>query len=173
MRLLLLALLVCPALSQAYSVTFQVDMKQESVSPQGVHIAGNFQSEAGFGADWNPASTAMSDSDGDGIYSAILDIPSGIWEFKYVNGSTWTGAENAPAICTVGANFNRTVQVPTQNLVVPTVVFNQCPSIPMDTTTLCIGGTTPSFTKFSCAVSRIQTATAKEISKASFSVWTT
>lgn len=134
MRLLLLAILACPALSQAYSVTLQVDMKQESVSPQGVHIAGNFQSEAGFGADWNPASTEMSDSDGDGIYSATLDIPSGIWEFKFVNGNTWSGAENAPATCTVGATFNRTVQVPTQNLVVPTVVFNQCPSIPMDTT---------------------------------------
>ena len=34
---------------------------------------------------------------------------------------------------TVGATFNRTVQVPTQDLVIPSVIFNQCPSIPMDT----------------------------------------
>lgn len=133
MRQLCWVLCLFPSLLAAYSVTFQVDMSEQTVSPQGVHVAGNFQSEAGFGADWNPASTSMSDLDDDGIFSVTLDIPSGLWEYKFINGNAWPQAENAPSSCTVGATFNRTVQVPTMNLIVPSVLFNKCPEVPMDT----------------------------------------
>ena len=54
------------ALSAA-DVTFKVDMRQETVSSAGVFIAGDFQQEAGFAQDWNPAllwqKTNVSDGD--------------------------------------------------------------------------------------------------------------
>ena len=43
------------------TVTFRVDMNGQTVSPDGVHIAGNFQG-------WNPSGTPMTDADGDGVY---------------------------------------------------------------------------------------------------------
>jgi len=54
--------------AQTVEVTFQVDMSNETVSSNGVHIAGNFQSVAVLGADWNPGSTQLSDADEDDIY---------------------------------------------------------------------------------------------------------
>ncbi|MFM9005799.1 MAG: hypothetical protein ACKOSR_09905, partial [Flavobacteriales bacterium] len=43
------------------NVTFKVNMVNETVSPNGVHLAGSIQG-------WNPSTTEMSDLDGDGIY---------------------------------------------------------------------------------------------------------
>ena len=43
--------------SQLNQITIQVDMNNEIISPLGVHIAGDFQSIAGLGENWNPSST--------------------------------------------------------------------------------------------------------------------
>ena len=69
------------------AVTFNVNMQGLDVSPNGIHVAGNFQSEAGFPSDWDPSSTEMFDIGGD-IYSVTLFLPQGVYEFKYVNGNT-------------------------------------------------------------------------------------
>src|SRR5690554_1771976 len=84
------------------SVTFQVDMNGQTVSPDGVHVAGDWQSEAGFGDDWQPGTAQMSDNDSDGIYSLTVDIPAGTYGFKYVNGNAWGSDENVPAIARIG-----------------------------------------------------------------------
>ncbi|MEC8693105.1 MAG: hypothetical protein VXX46_04940, partial [Bacteroidota bacterium] len=109
------------------NITFLVDMKNEVVSSNGVHLAGNFQSQAGYPDNWNPATTTMLDADGDDIYTITLDIPQGYWEFKYVNGNNWDGAEDALGDCTVGEYNNRVLYVGQESLVLKTVVFGECP----------------------------------------------
>jgi hypothetical protein len=114
----------------AANVTFKVDMSQETVSAAGVFIAGDFQQEAGFAQDWNPATTQLRDDDADGIYEVTLSIPAGYWEFKYINGNTWAGAENASGTCTKGATNNRFLTVGSNAIALEKVVFNKCPNDP-------------------------------------------
>jgi len=109
------------------NITFSVDMKNEVVSSDGVHLAGSFQSQAGYPDNWNPATTKMLDADGDDIYTITLDIPQGYWEFKYVNGNNWDGAEDALGDCTVGQYNNRVLNVGNESLMLKTVVFGECP----------------------------------------------
>lgn len=98
-------------------VTFQVDMSLQTVSPEGVHIAGGFQG-------WNPGSTLMTHV-GNNIYSYTTTLPSGTYqEFKYINGTTWAQAENVPPPC--GVNNNRWLIVPNQNTTLPVVCFGEC-----------------------------------------------
>ncbi|MFY8189134.1 MAG: alpha-amylase family glycosyl hydrolase [Flavobacterium sp.] len=129
----LLILIVGLSLSvkaQTVSVTFQVDMSGLTISPAGVHIAGDFQQAAGFPSNWNPASTQLQDPDNDHIYSIQVNIPSGNYSYKFINGNQWPQAENPPALCSVTNNNNRTVQVNNSDLILPAVPFNGCyPSV--------------------------------------------
>ena len=94
------------------SVTFQVDMNNETVDANGVHMAGSFQG-------WDPAATALSDDDGDGIYSIIVDTltPGATYEYKYINGNAWGQDETA-------FGGNRSVVIPDTNTVLPPYCFN-------------------------------------------------
>ena len=93
------------------SVTFQVDMANEDVSADGVHIAGSMQG-------WDPAATALSDADGDGVYSVILDLtPGDTIEYKYINGNAWGGDE-------FQGGSNRSLVVPGVDTVLPAYCFN-------------------------------------------------
>ena len=66
-------------------VTFRVDMTtQETVSVNGVHIAGSFQG-------WSPSANPLSDDDGDGIWEATIGIAPGDIQFKFINGNDWSG----------------------------------------------------------------------------------
>ena len=116
--------------AQNVSVTFSVDMSNENVSSNGVHIAGNFQSAAGLGSNWNPSSTLLNDADGDGIYSITVQLPSNTYEYKFINGNAWGMDENPPSECSVGGTNNRVINVGSVNLVLPPVPFNGCiPSV--------------------------------------------
>jgi glycosidase len=110
---------------QTYSVTFKVDMSKETVSGNGVHIAGSFQTEAGYAEDWDPAATSLSDSDNDNIYETTLNIPQGNYEYKFVNGNTWDGGENPPGECTVGSHNNREISI-YNDMNLPAVHFDSC-----------------------------------------------
>lgn len=114
------------AFAQPVAVTFQVDMSGEDVSSDGVHIAGNFQLVAGLGNDWNPGSTPLSDTDGDGVYDITVDIPPGTYEYKFINGNAWGMDENPPAECSVGSTNNRRVSIGNTDFVLPTVPFDAC-----------------------------------------------
>jgi len=94
------------------SVTFQVDMNNETVDANGVHMAGSFQG-------WDPAATALSDDDGDGIYSIIVDTltAGATYEYKYINGNAWGQDETA-------FGGNRSVVIPDTNTVLPPYCFN-------------------------------------------------
>lgn len=112
--------------AQTVEVTFQVDMSDEAVSPNGIHIAGNFQSVAGLGANWNPGSTLLSDINGDDVYAITVEVPSGTYEYKFINGNAWGMDENPPGECSVGNTNNRVITVGNANLVLPPVPFNGC-----------------------------------------------
>ena len=112
----------CPAATQV-EVTFLVNMANETVSADGVHIAGNFQ-------DWNPATTAMVDSNSDGIYEYTTSVDAGsdiAW--KYINGNTWSGSETVPAACGIADGFggyNRGAGLSTSNVTFGPVCFGAC-----------------------------------------------
>ena len=84
--LLPLAMLTTLAMGQI-DFTFEVDMNGETVSANGVHVAGNFQDEAGAAGDWDPGTTELTDDDVDGIYSLTVNIPAGGYEYKFINGN--------------------------------------------------------------------------------------
>ncbi len=124
-------LLAAVPYAQEIPVTFQVDMSSEDISPSGVHIAGNFQSEAGFPADWQPSNTAMQDEDGDGIYTLTLSLPSGEYLYKYINGDSWPEAELPLPYCSLddgAGNFNRYFVAEGESIVLPAPCFGQCES---------------------------------------------
>ncbi|MGB2189788.1 MAG: hypothetical protein ACPH0C_02005, partial [Flavobacteriales bacterium] len=96
-------LLVAVAGMAQVPVTFQVDMNNETVSADGVHIAGGFQG-------WDPAATMMSDDDMDGVYEVTVDLPAdSTYEFKFINGMAWDFVEDVPPTCQVevAGNDNR------------------------------------------------------------------
>ncbi|MCB0805681.1 MAG: hypothetical protein KDC05_07760 [Bacteroidales bacterium] len=101
-----------------YDVTFNVDMSNQIVSGDGVHLAGSFQG-------WDPSATAMTDM-GNGIYSITLSLEEGVLhEYKFVNGNDWPFAENVPGEC-AGLGGNREFYGPSVNTVLDTVCFGEC-----------------------------------------------
>jgi glycosidase len=131
LRAILTTLFILPfcftiLLGQNVNVTFRVDMNAETISASGVHIAGNFQTVAGLGDNWNPGSTLVTDVNGDKIYEIIVSIPPGTYEYKFINGNAWGMDENPPAECSITNNHNREVTVSSTDLVLPAVPFNGC-----------------------------------------------
>ncbi len=94
------------------SVTFQVDMNNETVGANGVHVAGAFQG-------WDPSATALADTNSDGIYSVTIDTftAGDTYEYKYVNGNAWGGDE-------FQGGSNRSITIPDTNTVLPPYCFN-------------------------------------------------
>jgi glycosidase len=127
--LLLLSLLVGSQLAQAAQLTFRVNMTGQTVPAGGVHVAGNFQAAAGFPADWNPATTALTDADGDRVWEVTLTVPAGSYSYKFVNGNAWTGSETVPLSCGVddgSGNVNRQVVVGGAAVRLPIIPFSGC-----------------------------------------------
>lgn len=85
-----------------YDITFQVDMKGQTIDAAGVSVAGDFQDEAGFPADWTPGDIMMDDTDGDSIYAVTVQLPAGWFRYKLINGNSWNGVEGVPSIAQVG-----------------------------------------------------------------------
>ena len=97
------------------SVTFRLDMGQQSVDPSGVFIAGSFN---GF------SNSAMTDVGG-GLYTYTLNLQQGTTVFyKYKNGTSgWEG--NIAAPCGDGSNRVLNVSNSSSQLVAITC-FNSC-----------------------------------------------
>lgn len=122
--------------AEAKKVKFQVDMTGKTISPNGVHIAGNFQAAAGVSAgDWQPGATALTNGGSGNIYSVIVDIPANkYYEFKFINDNNWgAGEESIPAISKVesaangGSNGNRWFYIDSianDTTVFPAVLFS-------------------------------------------------
>lgn len=102
-------LILVTVASYAKKVKFSVDMTGQTINTTGIHVAGDFQTLAGFaGGDWNSASTTLTQEAADtNIYSIIVDIPAFTkYEYKYVNGDQFYEAEFVPQESRVGYNFN-------------------------------------------------------------------
>lgn len=101
-------------------IRFLVDMTNEvSVSSNGVHVAGNFQTQT-----WNTKNNILY-SFGGGVYEVIAYAPAGNYEFKYYNGNTSGDAETVPASC--ATNNNRTHNL-IADTILPTVCYKACVS---------------------------------------------
>ena len=94
-------MLVSAAWAQT-TVTLTVDMTNEMVSMDGVHVAGNFQG-------WDPAATPMTDN-GDGTWShTFTSDTAASYQYKFVNGNAWGTDEGVPGACAVDGNRGITV----------------------------------------------------------------
>ena len=100
-----------------YDVTFQVDMQNQTVSGDGVHVAGSFQG-------WDPAGTELLDGDMDGVYTVTLALEAGTYNFKYINGNAWGQDEGVPGECNVGGN--REAVTPDEDVILDVVCFGEC-----------------------------------------------
>lgn len=86
-------------------VTLQVNMAWEvannAISANGIHVAGDFQG-------WDPAATAMTDANNDGIYEVTINVPANSSiQYKFINGNAWGADEAVPAACSVAGTANR------------------------------------------------------------------
>lgn len=109
----------------AVNVTLNVDMSNVTVSDDGVHVAGSFQG-------WDPAATPLTDDDGDGVYTVVVDM-SGVTDetvyFKYLNGNSWGNDETVSDLACGGAGgfgSDRFLDVPDEDTVLDPVCFSEC-----------------------------------------------
>ncbi len=117
-------------------ITFQVDMQNQTVSGDGVHLAGNFGND-GY-PNWDPAGIAMSDGNSDDVYTVTLTLTANTdYEFKYINGDGWGEDESVPAACGVdngSGGYNRSLSTTTNDATLDEVCFGECSD--------CSGGST-------------------------------
>ena len=106
-KIIILSLLFCANMGFAKRVKFAVDMTGQTISPNGVHVSGDFQDEAGYGSDWNSDTTELTKEPGTDIYSIVVNIPAfRKYEYKYVNGDKFYEVEFVPEKSRVGYDFN-------------------------------------------------------------------
>ncbi|MCE3225848.1 MAG: C-terminal target protein [Bacteroidetes bacterium] len=91
----------------AKKVKFAVDMTTFTISPNGIHVMGDFQVIAGFSADWDAGATTLTQEGSSNIYSIVVDLPAfQKYEFKFVDGDQSYEAEFVPDEARVGYGFN-------------------------------------------------------------------
>lgn len=96
---------------------FMVNMQNTaSIAPDGVHVAGNFQST------WNPEKIMLY-SFGNGIYEIIAYADLNTYEFLYYNGNVTQSGEIIPSNC--ATNAHRTIQLQ-KDSIFQTVCFSGC-----------------------------------------------
>lgn len=97
-------------------ITFQVDMSQQNISPQGVFIAGSFNN-------WNTTASPMNHI-GDDVYALTFTLGVGNFEeYKFLNGGTY---ESVPQECGIGAFNNRFINVPAVSTTLNAICFSSC-----------------------------------------------
>ena len=118
---LLAACLVASAAWTQTTVTLTVDMSNESVSADGVHVAGNFQG-------WDPAATPMTDN-GDGTYShTFTSDTAATYQYKFINGNAWGMDEAVPAECADG--IDRYLAIANGDIILEAVCYGTCQTCP-------------------------------------------
>ena len=112
----------CITVVPTISVTLQVNMAEQMVSPDGIHVMGNFQG-------WNASATPMAAAV-DGIYEVIVEVEENAnLLYKFINGNVDTQAENVPSVCGLPDGFgsyNRVLELGTTDVVAPVVCYGQC-----------------------------------------------
>ena len=110
MKNLLLAAVFLMAGTTAFAkkVQFNVDMTGQTVSTNGLHVTGDFQTAAGYsGGNFDPATTSMVRQGATQIYSVTVSIPAfAAYQYKFVNGDQLYDAEFVPAESRVDPTIN-------------------------------------------------------------------
>ncbi len=112
----------CGEVPEFFTVTFRVDMMNEQVSANGVHIAGSFQG-------WQPGTTLMTNTSGSYYEYSLTILEGSSVEYRFVNGNTSGGYETVPAQCSIGEN--RFLNNIAQDTILPLVCFSACDSCVM------------------------------------------
>ena len=118
---ILLILNVNLIFSQSVDVTFMVDMQYQTVSNDGVHIAGSMQG-------WNPSSTPLSDADGDNVWEVTITLnANSYYEYKFINGNNWGSDEILQwwESCSNGSG-NRILNTSSNDETLPPYLFGSC-----------------------------------------------
>ena len=125
-KLIIIILMLASFTGLAKTVKFAVDMTGQPVSPNGVHVAGDFQEAAGYeGGNWQSNTTVMNNEAGTDIYSVFVDIPAfSKYEYTFINGDQWYEVEFVPIESRVGYDFN------TNRWVYIDSLYNDTTSIP-------------------------------------------
>lgn len=135
-----LRLPVLPFGGCAPQLTLRVDMTGQAVAATGLHVVGNFQALAGYGADNDPTALPLRDADGDGVYEVQISLPApGRFQYRFVNGNTLAGAETVPAACgtaDASGTLLRVVDATADVNATPAYCFGKC--------TACSGNLAPS-----------------------------
>lgn len=115
----LFCLLACLTLgAQEVDVTIQVDMTGQSVSADGIHVAGDLTS-------WSTDSVELTPV-GNNIYAATVSLQSGRdIQFKFLNGNAWGTEEVPPLSCAVNGN-NRVFTTPLEAVTLAPIPFGGC-----------------------------------------------
>ena len=94
----------CDYVPPVSNVTFYLDMNDQTVSDQGVYVAGAIWGEPNDG---NQAGRLI-DYNGDGVFEGTFDIVSGATFFHtFTNGHGWGNKENIEGqACANPGNFN-------------------------------------------------------------------
>ncbi|HEY6915453.1 MAG TPA: GDSL-type esterase/lipase family protein, partial [Paludibacter sp.] len=119
-------------------LTLNVDMKGVVVDPAGVYVTGTFNG-------WSNTATQMTDTDGDGIYTKKIEVTKSNtpYEYKFINGTSWSNVEVVFGECEFRSN--RFMVVDTGSVEVPVVAFGYCGPIPAEITKIkvaCVGSST-------------------------------
>lgn len=97
-------------------VRYKINMMQEaSISPSGVHVAGNFNA-------WDPTASRLY-SFSNNVYEWISYVNNGAYEFKYYNGNLASNTETVPGAC--ASSGNRSINV-VQDTVLSLLCFSSC-----------------------------------------------
>ncbi|WP_346861033.1 leucine-rich repeat protein [uncultured Draconibacterium sp.] len=119
-----LTILDCMSSPDTVLVTFQVNMQNEVVSSNGIHLNGSFFS-------WAEAIPMILDSAE--IYTVTIPLAVGeTYTYKFVNGGTfeWDFYEIPPSNCTTGDTHDREIIVAPENTVLDVVCFAACENCP-------------------------------------------
>lgn len=100
-------------------VTFAVDVTAVDPAPTEVFVAGSFQG-------WTPADGALSDEDGNGVWSRTFEVLPGDYEYKFGIGTDFGNNEGGEGIAACSANDNRTITVNEGENPTVVSVYNSC-----------------------------------------------
>lgn len=96
-NILFLLAIVISSLTYAKQVKFSVDMTDETVSPNGIHVMGDFQIPAGYFENWSPDATKLTKEGSTNIYSIVVTIPAfKMYQYRFVNGDLSYEGEYVP-----------------------------------------------------------------------------
>ncbi len=101
------------------NVTFRVNMSNQTVSPQGVFLAGSFNN-------FNATADSMLPV-GNNIYELTLSLDTtSTVQYKFVNGNTFETGNSACGVDDSFGGYNRELSVPENDFTLPLVCFNEC-----------------------------------------------